>query len=138
MVLTYRFKKEKLDDGSYVSRPRILVDLQGIEVTALIDSGCDVTVIPENLAKEIGLNLNGKRDKLYAFREATEVICTNANIKFLGRAERQNVLINIPVLITPADDVDTEGIVLGIRGVFDNFEINFKKARNQIIMKEIK
>ncbi len=78
MTLVYRFKKERLEDGTLVSRPRILITVQGenmsIEVPALIDSGCDITVVPENLAKVIGLPLAGKREKLYAFRESSAAI----------------------------------------------------------------
>lgn len=55
VALFYKFKKEKLDSGNIVVRPRILVEFIGeknsITVTALIDSGCDVTVIPEGLAE---------------------------------------------------------------------------------------
>lgn len=43
MSLTYKFKKEKLEDETIVLRPRILVAIRGesttIEVPALIDTG---------------------------------------------------------------------------------------------------
>lgn len=144
MTLIYRFKKEKLESGAYVSRPRILVEVSGINsaiiVPALIDSGCDTTVIPEGIARAIGLNLEGEKDKLYGFRESSEVIQSKAIITFLGKEHRQSVkLTNVPVLIALADKKDKEedDITLGIDGIFDSFEITFKKAQNRIIFKGI-
>lgn len=142
MTLIYRFKKEKLEDGTFVSRPRILITLRGencaIEVPALIDSGCDITVIPENIARVVGLNLNGKKEKLYAFRESSEAIRSKVKITFVGKAHRQNVTIAVPVLVVLSKGDDEEGMVLGVQGVFDAFEINFRKAGNQIMMKAVK
>jgi len=113
MTLTYRFKKEKLESGSYVSRPRILVELGGKESTitipALIDSGCDITVIPEGIARAIGLNIKGKKDKLYAYRESNEVVQSKATITFLGKEYRQSVkLNNVPVLIALSKEKEKE------------------------------
>ncbi len=143
MVLVYRFKKERLEDGAFVSRPRILITVQGknmsVEVPALIDSGGDITVIPENLAKVIGLRLEGKKEQLYAFRESNEAIQSKATVTFIGKAYRQNVTITIPVLVVLSEeDENEEGIVLGVQGVFDAFEITFKKTENQITMKPTK
>lgn len=143
MTLTYHFKKERLEDGKFVSRPRILVTLRGekgaIEVPALIDSGCDITVIPENIAAIIGLNLNGKKEKLYAFREFSEAIHSRVSITFVGKAHRQNVTLTIPVLVVLSKgNDDEEGVVLGVQSVFDAFEINFRKVENVILLKPAK
>lgn len=142
MSLVYRFRKEKLEDGSYVSRPRILVLLKGpetvVKVPALIDSGCDVTVIPEEVARAIGLNLGGERSKLYAYRECTEVIRSEASIIFMGRAQREAVELRLPVLVALSQrgKEDEPDITLGVEGIFDAFDINFRKAKNQIVLKK--
>ena len=121
MVLVYKFKKEKLLDGGYVARPRILVRLGGgdlsIDVPALIDSGSDTTVIPEGIASAIGLDVKGKKTKLYAYRESTEVILSKANITFLGKVERNSVILNkTPVLIAMSEKGVQEetDIILGV------------------------
>lgn len=142
MGLTYKFKKEQLEDGSFVSRPKILVILHGetpIEVVALIDSGCDITVIPEDLAKAVGLNLKGPESSLYAFRESSKVINSKASITFMGKEKRQNVKVQIPILIVESKEGFSEdaGIVLGVEGIFDKFNIYFKKAKNQIILSQV-
>lgn len=143
MTLSYRFKKEKLKDGGYVSRPRIFIELSGIitsvQVPTLIDTGCDTTVIPEGLAKAIGLEFNGRTDKIYAFRESSEVIHSSASISFLGKEPRQNITVKVPVLIllqNKENDLD-EDVVLGIEGIFDIFDIIFKKSQNRIILKKV-
>jgi len=143
-VLVYKFKKEKLENGIYVTRPRILVELNGpkgtINVPALIDTGCDRTVIPEGISRAIGLKMNGEKDKIYAFREYNDVIQSHTDITFLGKQHRQSVTLpSIPILIALADKSINEGedIILGIEGIFDVFDITFKKANNKIIIKEI-
>ncbi len=139
MALLYKFKKEKLENGIVVLRPRILVALKGevtsIEVPALIDSGCDTTVIPEGIAKAIGLKIEGKKEKLYAYREATDVVESKATITFIGKANRESVTTTIPVLVALSknDEFDEIDITLGISGIFDVFDITFRKTENKII-----
>lgn len=143
MSLIYKFKKEKLKNGIYVSRPKILVRLHGkemsIDVPALIDSGCDTTVIPEGIAKAIGLKIEGKKDRIYAYRESNEVICNKIDITFLGRAERESIKLTVPILISLSKEgfEDEEDIVLGVDGIFDAFDITFKKFQNKIILKRV-
>ncbi len=142
MSLLYKFKKERLINGGFAGRPRILV-IQGesasIEVPALIDSGCDVTVIPESIANAIGLDMSGERNKLYAYRESNDVIQGKATITFVGRVQRQSVTLNnVPVLIALTKDgiEDEHDITLGVEGIFDAFDITFKKAQNKIILQK--
>ncbi len=144
MVLNYKFKKEKLESGQYVSRPRILITITGknmsIEAPALIDTGCDTTVIPEGIAKAVGLNLDGPEEKLYGFRGKDDVIESKADINFLGKEVRQEEKLNgIPVLILLLNEKlrDEEEITLGINGIFDAFDINFKKISNKILFKRV-
>lgn len=141
MSLVYKFKKEELQNGEYTLRPRIFVRLSGdkipIEVPALIDSGSDITVIPEGIAKAVGLDMTGEKSKLYAYREANDVIRGYAIITFLGR--RESVKLRVPVLIALSKEgvEDEQDIVLGIDGIFDAFNINFRKSENKIIMHKI-
>ncbi len=143
MPLTYKFKKEKLEDGSYVSRPRILITLKGskasIDIPALIDCGADTSVIPNKIAKAIGLSTQGEKTKIYTYLESTDVVRSKASFIFIGRAMRESVTLdNIPVLIDTSDRDDGEQeIILGVDGIFDNFDITFKKSKNKIIFKRV-
>ncbi|HLD05828.1 MAG TPA: retropepsin-like aspartic protease [Candidatus Nanoarchaeia archaeon] len=139
MTLTYKFNKYRLENGQYVSRPRIPIVLKGtgsIDAFALLDTGADTTVIPESIASSIGLDMTGQRDKLYAYRESSEVIPSKVDITFLGKARRQSIqLQSVPVLITIGEQ--SGEIVLGIQKIFDEFDITFKKKQNKIIFKKI-
>ena len=143
MSLTYKFKKEKLDDGSYVSRPRILVTLKGnkdsVDIPALIDSGADTSVIPNQVAKAVGLDMEGEKTKIYTYLESTDVIKSKANFIFVGRVMRESVIVNnISVLIDIENgDEEEQEIILGVDGIFDNFDITFKKSKNKIIFKKV-
>mgnify|MGYP001583266083 CR=1 FL=1 len=108
-------------------------------MVALIDSGCDITVIPEDLARAVGLSLKGPENIMYAFREASKVIDSKATITFMGKQARNNVKVQIPVFIVKTKEGFSEdaGIVLGVREVFDMFNINFKKSKNQIILSPV-
>ncbi|MFH1668323.1 MAG: aspartyl protease family protein [Candidatus Woesearchaeota archaeon] len=144
MTLTYKFKKEKLENGLYATRPRIMVTLVGpdgsLDIPALLDSGCDITVIPEGIARALSIEMDGKRNKLFAHRESSDTISSKVNIIFQGKVERQSVrLNNVPILVCLEEKgIDEESdIVLGVDTIFDHFDITFKKSQNKIIMKEI-
>ena len=142
MTLVYRFKKEKIENR-FVVRPKILVTLHGpittLDVPALIDSGCDVSVIPESLAKAIGIEIKGNEHKLHAFRESSDVIETKTDITFVGKERRQSVTFSIPLLVVLSKEgqEDEPELVLGIEGIFDHFDLTFQKNKNKIKLKSI-
>ncbi|MBI4147969.1 aspartyl protease family protein [Candidatus Woesearchaeota archaeon] len=139
MSLIYRFKKEMLLDGSYVARPRIDVVLRGvisIEVPALIDSGCDVTVIPEKIARALGLEFAGNTTTLYGYREESKVVKSTATITFLGRREISNVTVPVLVALSTSES-DDQDIILGVHGIFDAFDITFRKSHNKIVLQKV-
>ena len=143
MVLRYKFHKEILKDGSVAFRPLVLVDINyddnhlPFNVAALLDSGCDVTIIPQSFAKLLKLK-EYEETELMAYRERTKVLTSKANITFLGKVERENVkLTSVPVFITPDnDDKFLPEVVIGVRGIFDKFEIKFNLGQNKIELKK--
>ena len=144
MVLRYRFHRERLKDDSIAYRPLVLVDISyndnhlPFNVAALLDSGCDVTIIPQSFAKLLKLKEYGETE-LIAYREKTKVLTSKANITFLGKVEKENVrLASVPVFITPEnDDKFLPEVVIGVRGIFDKFEIKFNLGQNRIELKKI-
>ena len=144
MVLRYRFHKEILKDGSVAFRPLVLVDINyddnhlPFNVAALLDSGCDVTIIPQSFAKLLKLK-EYEETELIAYKEKTKVLTSKANMTFLGRVERENVkLTSVPVFITPDnDDKFLPEVVIGVRGIFDKFEIKFNLGQNKIELKKM-
>ena len=76
MVLSYKFKRQKLESGQYVMRPIIPITLEGkikLDTTALIDSGCDITLVPEVIAEAIGLEKSDKTNEVYGYSEKMSV-----------------------------------------------------------------
>jgi len=83
--------------------------------------------------------MKGEKDKLHAFRESNNVRHSSAAITFLGKEHRQSIpLRNIPSLIVMEgeDSEKEEDITLGVEGIFDFFDISFKKRQNKIILKQ--
>ena len=142
MVLSYKFKRQKLESGQYVMRPIIPITLEGkikLDTTALIDSGCDITLVPEVIAEAIGLEKSDKTNEVYGYSEKIETVDSKAKIIFLSRNKRDEEAINIPVSIVKRKDGiddDTE-LILGISGIFDKFNIMFMKTSNKILFKKV-
>ena len=99
-----------------------------------MDSGADTTVMSESVADSIGLNKTGQKGVLFAYKEGVEVVQSKCRITFKDKRARSNVTFTIPVLITLGDQ--SNDVVLGMAGVFDYFNITFKKSKNKIIMKK--
>ncbi|MFC1723250.1 aspartyl protease family protein [Nanoarchaeota archaeon] len=137
MKAVFRFKKEQLENGQYISRPIIPILLEGqYKVQALIDSGSDMTVIPQGLAEAVGLNIQGPEETIYGFKEAINVKESKASFQFSSNRTLFNVN-KIPVLIALEDNPEETEITIGINGFFDMFDIRLQKSRNKIHLKKV-
>ena len=58
MALVYKFKKFRLEDGTYTKRPIVDIILKNegksLEFGAILDSGSDLTTIPRAIADYLG------------------------------------------------------------------------------------
>ena len=76
-MLTFRFKKERLKDGSYSYRPIIPVTFsngaKSINAFVLLDTGADITIVPWGFARLFQLGLEKENTKLKGFREERRV-----------------------------------------------------------------
>ena len=139
MVLTYKFQKQELEDGSTILRPKIMVTLEGSKdkfpLIALLDTGCDTTILSESVATLIGLDQSGRRLKFYAYNESCDAIESQCIITLQGRQQREEVRLQVPVLIALGDQ--SEEVVLGLAGIFDQFNITFKRKENRITLKKV-
>lgn len=138
MVLTYKFQKQELEDGSTILRPKVMVTLEGSKdkfpFIALLDTGCDITILSEPIAALIGLERTGRRVKFYAYNESCDAIESQCTITLQGRQQREAVRLQILVLIALGDH--SEEVVLGLAGIFDAFNITFKRKENRITLKK--
>ena len=141
MVLSYKFKKQKIEDG-FIMRLIIPVTLEGkikIDTTALIDTGCDLTLVPESLAEAVGLKIGSEINEIYGYAEKVNVVDSRATLTFLSRNKRDEKTITIPVSVVKKQkgvQEETE-LILGINGMFDKFDIDFQKNKNKIIFKSV-
>lgn len=139
-MLTFKFKKEKLLDGTTSYRPVIPVKFingdKFVRSLALLDSGCDVTVLPWDYAVILKLQLSKDRQKLFGFREESQVYESAVDIE-IG-ASRLVSKCHIPVLVLPEEESKEPHVeaVIGVRGFFDIFDIRFKLASNKIELKQ--
>ncbi len=133
-MITCRFVKEKLLDGSFSFRPKIPVTLIGRETSmkflAVLDSGADISVIPRTLADFLGVRYDLKtRTSFLGFgKEVFDCAIASVDILFHGKQSRlSEKLENVPVLIALTGDEKEP--VLGCDGVFDSFNISFLQRR---------
>ena len=124
--------------GAQIKTPSIPITLKGnnntpIEVIALIDSGADISVIPEGIAKFLNLNLDGKKEKANGIGGQISVINSSVNVNI--RKNHENYDLNIPVqVILGPDEIPP---LLGRRGFFDEFVISFDNKNEKVTLKKV-
>jgi len=139
-MITYKFLKERVNNGTYVKRPKIKIELKGekgsMTFFALLDSGTDVTIIPKTIADFLGIKYEtSQKEPFYGFsKEPFESTETTVTIKLLGKERRQDInLQNIPSLIALTGEEQEP--VLGCKGIFEKLKITFVEAERIQITK---
>lgn len=139
-MLTFKFKKIVLEDGSFSYRPIIPVkfvnDANFINAFVLVDTGADVTVLPWGYAKILDLKL-GKETKLFGFKEECKAYQSKVKIVIGSGRLTQNHIIPVLILSEHDSKESNDEVVLGLRGFFDVFDIRFKLATNRIDLKVV-
>jgi|SRR3989338_3129202 len=133
MTLGYRFKKFKLESGTYTKRPIVDIILKNndkyLEFGAILDSGSDLTTIPKSVADYLGLEEDGKEIDMVGYKGIGKIKESKLTIIFKGKEQRQNEVLNsIPVAIM--QDPEEEDVIIGTIGVFENFKILFNDTKN--------
>lgn len=136
MAMIFKYKTIKRPDKTLVKTPSIPVILKGnsettIEVTALLDSGADLSVIPLDFAQLLNLDLNKEKTKAYGIGGEVDSIETSVNLAISKGHENYNFVIPIKVIL---GDYDFP-IILGRQGFFDKFLITFNQDKHKIILK---
>lgn len=133
MVLSYKFKKFRLEDGIYVKRPVVNIILKNVdkylEFWAILDSGSDLTTIPKAVADYLGLKADDKEIEMVGYKGAGKVKQSKVTIIFKGKVQRQEEMLhNVPIAIM--QDPEEEDVIIGTSGVFENFKIIFNDTKN--------
>ena len=101
-------------------------------IDALLDSGGDFIVIPLPIAKYLGLKLKkaGSVDTAGGQADLFKATLT-MNI---GKGKHTDTYKNIQIHISGRNDIQ---VLIGRHPVFEDYEITFKKQKDQLILKPI-
>lgn len=141
MILSFSFpyKKEKLSRGIEVFRPTIPVEIgyKGISMkfVAIVDSGSDVSYLPQWVADALGIKIKGKENIADTVNGKINVIedFVQITLRHKNNCERFTIPVDIPV-----DKDYTDEIIIGRKGFFDRFDITFKENSKRIILAKSK
>ena len=136
MALSYKFKRFRLEDGTYTKRPIIDIilknDDKSLEFGAILDSGSDITTIPKAVADYLGLKTEDKEVEMVGYKGKGKVKQSRITIIFKSKVQRQDeILSRVPVAIM--QDPEEQEIIIGTSGVFEHFKIVFNDTKNIIL-----
>jgi len=102
-------------------------------IDALLDSGGDFIVIPMPIAKYLGLKMKGAGNVDTAGGETA--LFKSKLTMIIGKMEQTATYGNIEIHVSTRDDIP---VLLGRQPIFEDYEITFKKQKNQLILKTYK
>ncbi|MBU3906644.1 MAG: retropepsin-like domain-containing protein [Nanoarchaeota archaeon] len=136
MTFSFKYKPVKLKTGETLYRPLIPITLEGeekIDVLAMLDSGSDITIIPEELAEVLGVEYK-KDNIIYGIsREPVDAKEGKIYVKF-GKGN-EFYSFEIPILV-PTGKLDLP-IIIGRAGFFNQFKIIFIESERRIEFKRL-
>ena len=101
-------------------------------IDALLDSGGDFIVIPMPIAKYLGLNMK-KAGDVDTAGGVTSLYKAILNM-LMGEKNNYAEYKNIQIHISGRDDIP---VLIGRHPIFEDYEIIFKKQKNQLILKSL-
>ena len=101
-------------------------------IDALLDSGGDFIVIPMPIARYLSLNLK-KAGSVDTAGGTTILFKATVSMR-IGKKEETATYNNIQIHVSARNDIP---ILLGRHPIFEDYEIVFKKWKDQLILKSI-
>ena len=135
MVLSFKYKTVKRPDGTESRTPSVPISLLGKEsfdTIALVDSGADISAVPEDVAELLGLDLSGERSPAFGIGGRVNSVETTISIILQKGHEKYTLRIPIKVIL---GDYDFP-MLLGRAGFFDQFIICFDESKEKISLKK--
>ncbi len=99
-------------------------------IDALLDSGGDFIVIPMPIAKYLGLKLK-KAGDVDTAGGTTSLFKAKLSM-FMGNKKKNAAYNNILIHVSGRNDIP---VLLGRHPIFEDYEITFKKQKNQLLLK---
>ncbi len=136
MTLSFHYKTIARPDGTEVKTPSIPILLKGKEsfqTIALLDSGADISAIPQGVAELLGLDLSGKKSPAFGIGGKVNAIDTQMQILVAKGHEQYAFTIPVKVILDAYDFP----MLLGRAGFFDKFIISFDQKQERVSLKRI-
>ena len=99
-------------------------------IDALLDSGGDFIVIPLPIAKYLDLNLK-KAGSVDTAGGTTDLFKANLDME-ISDETRSTTYKDMQIHVSTRDDIP---VLIGRYPIFEDYEITFKKKKNQLILK---
>ena len=100
-------------------------------IDALLDSGGDFIVMPMPIACYLGIKLH-KAGSVDTAGGKTSLYKSNLNMS-IGKGNKIAMYENIQIHISTRNDIP---VLLGRHPIFEDYEIIFRKQKNQLILKK--
>lgn len=137
MSFSFRYKPIKLASGKIIYKPLIPITFKNIislDILGMIDSGSDLTIIPEELAEILGINYNSESEVYGISGEPLKSRIGVILVKF-GKGN-EFYEFKIPVIVpTKKQDIP---VIIGRIGFFDQFKVTFIESEKRVEFKRYK
>ena len=141
MSLTFRYKRVKRPNNTEVKSPSIPVTLWGngskYGFIALLDSGADVSAIPQEVAELLDLDLSGKKEDASGIGGKVPAVQSKINVQIEKPHEVYTFTIPVKVILNKEIKFDGQElpVLLGRAGFFDKFVITFDQKEEKVTLK---
>ncbi|MEK6852583.1 MAG: retropepsin-like aspartic protease [Nanoarchaeota archaeon] len=141
MSLTFRYKRVKRPNNVEVNSPSIPVTLSGdggkYTFVALLDSGADVSAIPQEVAELLGLDLSGKKEDAAGIGGKVPAVQSKVFLEIGKPHEIYKFDLPVKVILNKGIVLDGQEIpvLLGRAGFFDKFVIILDQKEERVTLK---
>jgi len=137
MTLRYHYKEVPRSNDTSDKTPSIPMTLSGkatkFDFTVLIDSGADISAIPNHVAELLGLDLSGEKEETFGIGGSVPAVESKMHIEFGKGHERYSFDIPVKVILA---DYDFPPLI-GRDVFFDKFVISFKQNEARVELKAV-
>jgi len=138
MNFKYKLNKRPFEDNS--KTPSIPISIRGNGNTnfgfmALLDSGADFSIIPQDVAELLNLDLTKKKEKVRGIGGWLDSIEDKITINISKGHESYSFIISVKVILGEGDKIGDIPIILGRNGFFNKFKITFDQANERVSLK---
>ncbi len=141
MALTFRYKRVRRPDNIEVKSPSVPVTLSGnggkYTFIALLDSGADISAIPQEVAELLGLDLSGKKEEAAGIGGKVPAVQSKVGLEIGKPHEFYNFSIPVKIILNKGVAFDGQElpVLLGRVGFFDKFVITFDQKEEKVTLK---